>query len=444
MDDDLSHIFISYATEDWIFADWLARKLAIEGYAVWFDRIKLLGGESWPKSVEDALDRSSRMLALMSSSSIEKDLPLKERTKGLKIGRARKIQDFVIPLRLDNSEWDWTFGDTTPVPFEDRWAVGWCQLLKKLDQIGMRKALHDGASRAKTSLVPESALIREPESLRLNIIPCEITEKTLKCYTLPQMTEASLFILKKAWGFYQVNEKAIALTPPPHNLSKGITATPAKCFWPESELFVQISVRTLIVAIFKSSISARLLKSGFHIHPKKRNVFYLPAEQQGKNRLAYTDLEGRQRHLQIRRFKTFRRGGDKLKIFFHFAFRFDLAKGIGSGFHAQLLPTLMLFDEEGHPIMDERVNTMRRKITQGWYNEDWRDRYLAAEQLLLKTQDSSDDGIFLAELGITLNVPCKLNEAMFKKSSLEITEEVEDAGEIVEYEPLPPTSLNED
>ena len=41
------HLFISYAGEDGSLAEWLTLKLTREGYAVWCDRVKLLGGESY-------------------------------------------------------------------------------------------------------------------------------------------------------------------------------------------------------------------------------------------------------------------------------------------------------------------------------------------------------------------------------------------------------------
>jgi hypothetical protein len=40
------HLFVSYAGEDGLFVDWICRKLVSEGYKVWCDRLKLLGGES--------------------------------------------------------------------------------------------------------------------------------------------------------------------------------------------------------------------------------------------------------------------------------------------------------------------------------------------------------------------------------------------------------------
>jgi len=71
-------LFISYAYEDEVLAKWLARKLAIYGYGVWIDQIKILGGESWVEEVDVAIkERSFRVLALLSKNSIAKPNPRK-------------------------------------------------------------------------------------------------------------------------------------------------------------------------------------------------------------------------------------------------------------------------------------------------------------------------------------------------------------------------------
>lgn len=53
------HLFLSYATEDWPLAEWLTRRLTAEGYRVWCDRFKLLGGESYPKDIDMALEHET-------------------------------------------------------------------------------------------------------------------------------------------------------------------------------------------------------------------------------------------------------------------------------------------------------------------------------------------------------------------------------------------------
>ncbi len=94
------HLLISYASEDWVFADWLALELASEGYEVWYDRLKLLGGESYPRDTTKAIrNQTFRVIALLSRNSIAKLDPVKERTLALNIAKEGNI-DFLIPLSL--------------------------------------------------------------------------------------------------------------------------------------------------------------------------------------------------------------------------------------------------------------------------------------------------------------------------------------------------------
>ena len=95
------HLFVSYATEDGQFAEWLTLKLIGEGYRVWCDRVKLLGGESYPRDIDKAIkEQTFRVLALLSHNSIYKPNPLKERTLSHNISRERGL-DFIIPIRVD-------------------------------------------------------------------------------------------------------------------------------------------------------------------------------------------------------------------------------------------------------------------------------------------------------------------------------------------------------
>src|SRR5215831_9718027 len=115
--DDRDHIFISYAWEDQVFAKWLALRLTAEGYKVWIDQFKLLGGESWPRDIDSAIKtRTFRMLGLLSKSSIAKPNPLKERTLALNIAKEPGRQGFLIPLNVDGlapTEIDWLTSDIT-------------------------------------------------------------------------------------------------------------------------------------------------------------------------------------------------------------------------------------------------------------------------------------------------------------------------------------------
>lgn len=155
-----THLFISYAIEDLVLAEWLARKLAAQGYAVWIDRLKLLGGEPWPQDIDVAIkQRTFRMLALLSEHSLKKPNPSKERTLALNIARSRKISDFLIPLKVDAVELDWLTTDLTYLPFNNGWADGWRQLLTKLESLDAPKTLDTRRELAALSFAAGEGLV---------------------------------------------------------------------------------------------------------------------------------------------------------------------------------------------------------------------------------------------------------------------------------------------
>ena len=93
-----AHLFISYASEDVAFSDWLALKLVAEGYEVWYDRMKLLGGEPYPTDIDSAIkNQSFRVLGLVSGYSVSKPNPVKGMTfadkEEISHKEAQKTQD---------------------------------------------------------------------------------------------------------------------------------------------------------------------------------------------------------------------------------------------------------------------------------------------------------------------------------------------------------------
>jgi hypothetical protein len=68
-------IFLSHAApEDNEFTRWLAGKLSLSGYSIWFDLDRLKGGDYFWNKIEDAIrNQSIRMIAIVSEASHNKD-----------------------------------------------------------------------------------------------------------------------------------------------------------------------------------------------------------------------------------------------------------------------------------------------------------------------------------------------------------------------------------
>ena len=65
-------VFVAYVQEDAASAERLFESLEAEGFAPWMDRRKLLPGQNWPRSIEEAIHISDFFLACFSHRSVKK------------------------------------------------------------------------------------------------------------------------------------------------------------------------------------------------------------------------------------------------------------------------------------------------------------------------------------------------------------------------------------
>jgi hypothetical protein len=186
------HLFISYATEDGIFVDWLALRLTAEGYKVWWDRLKLLGGESYPQDINEAIkNQSFRFITVLSRHSINKANPLKERTLALTLAKEQK--NLVVPINLDGlstSDLNWMISDLTFIPFHLDWAEGLAQLLKLLERDKAPRELANGRSIAASWFETKGLVVPKEERLWSNVVKISFPNTSI------DMKPGSLFPMK--------------------------------------------------------------------------------------------------------------------------------------------------------------------------------------------------------------------------------------------------------
>jgi len=169
-------LFISHAWEDADFTRWLALQLAKFSYGVWCDLTKLLGGEDWPKEINQALqNRTQRFLFVLSHSSNSKSNPLGELELALSVMKSKDLRDFVIPLKIDNlpkDETDFRIQNTQWVDFTGGWTEGLVKLLALLrrEQIATKLVFDPQAVNSWWSEYGTDATIvrEEPESFSSN------------------------------------------------------------------------------------------------------------------------------------------------------------------------------------------------------------------------------------------------------------------------------------
>jgi len=414
------HLFISYASEDERLATWLARKLSARGHPVWFDRLKLLGGEPWPQTIDDAIKSNTfRMLALMSRHSVKKPKATAERTLALSLGESLGIPDFLIPLKIDDCELDWLTSAVSCIAFHQSWADGWRALLKKLDSIGAERALaHAAPLAASTFPRGKDLLNRNGETLFTNLIPVKEFPQILRvCETSQTLAQHDWEWLNANWAFYRVSDDVLlTFKEPPPEFSDRIKMTQERCLWSDCEFFRNVRTKDVAARLIRSTLERKLQQAGClpHPNPKLASTFYLPASHSDGGKLTFVGFTGRRTWLLIRGRVTFRRGPNAKEINFHnFAFRLRLARGIGRAFCIQITPTLVFFDEMDRPILDKSVGVRRRRMTKMWWNDKWLNRLLAAKHIISGLPTTHEGDVVLEPNLLTLSAPIGIREEVF-------------------------------
>lgn len=140
------HLFVSFAPEDWALAEWLTLRLTREAYRTWCRRFPILGGESYPRQIEEAIaSRACRVLVLVSPAALSNPNTMRDTTLARALDRQRG-ESVLIPLLVDAVEpaaFDGVFGTTPAISFCDRWETGLTALLAMLIDAGVPRPVSD-------------------------------------------------------------------------------------------------------------------------------------------------------------------------------------------------------------------------------------------------------------------------------------------------------------
>lgn len=384
------HLFVNYATEDAAFCDWLALKLASEGYKVWYDRIKLLGGESYPRDIDVAIkEHTFRFLAVLSSSSLSKRNPVRERTLALNISQEHE-SDFVIPLLMEPlsaSQLPWMTSDLTYIPFHGDWADGFGGLLKKLRAVNApcdlrvtRRALCDWFA-AKDQAAERS------ETLWTNLLPILQLPPMLRCFDVRQRDLPRE--VAENWPCYWHDRGAWAFVPP--EMGPRVSCAEVDSVrWAKSQTHGGLNTRDALSFLVTRSLIAHCLRKGLRRHPGywhrvcfRRGI--LPGDK-----ISFTTYTGKKTRVLVTSERSFRSGESVARGRYHLALGFAPAFETYGDPVIQLRIHLHLTDLDGRRLPPRTAFSRRKALCKYWYNHQWLSRVLAISSWLADGRDSFD------------------------------------------------------
>jgi hypothetical protein len=385
---DRDHLFISYAWEDQVFARWLALKLTAEGYKVWIDQFKLLGGESWPTDIDEAIKtRTFRMLGLLSKHSLHKPNPKKERTLALSIAKQPGRAGFLIPLNVDGLqpvELDWLTSDLTFIPFMTSWHKGLQQLLKLLDREQCPRGEVDKFRAIVSRVASASEFVKnEPETLISNA--CEFSQipAAVSTYAMsPSLADVRHRDAMRDWAFYTITpQRVVAFHPPGDELSQWFTAHHEEEFkWSTTREIEGVATENIVTALLRRCIETRCRERGFLWD--WRAEAYCCNLPLAKN-LSVAVPDGKKTVAQSSGQRTFFRVGAP-KTFYRYwlAVNPTVARNLFDEFTITWRVSLHFTDIKNQPLPVSVRNSRRKNTTKNWRNWHWIVRHLGIVQYL--------------------------------------------------------------
>lgn len=388
-------VFISHAyPEDNEFARWLSLQLANEGYPIWCDLTNMLGGEViWDDVKQTIREKAIKVLFVHSRHSNQKDGTLQEVHLAKAVVQNEGLEDFVIPLRIDDIPQDEITIELqriAPIDFHQSWAEGLAQLLKKLEEDNVPKngAFNPQSVSAwwRSQYSADYGVIEQAEEVLSNWYPIISLPETIYLHSLWRTKIGKLEITTDL-PYPAVQDGAILLSFAraedfEGRLGEAITITDTK---PKivSELLEGEERRE-----FKKHLSQILRAAWEHLmkvrglprHALANNAKcgYFPAGLVEKDTLHFTGIDGEKSRRSVVGYKSVPGAVPKqsVKRYWHFSIQ---GKPMQYPELAYVIKPHVLFSSDGKEIWTskDRLARARRNQCKNWWNDEWRDRITA-------------------------------------------------------------------
>ncbi len=431
------HLFLSFAPADRIFAEWLTRKLTAEGYLVWCESYKILGGERYPNDVNQAIKNETfRMIAIYSNASLTNAEVMRQRALAFNIGEECN-SDFVIPIKLDNfdaSQLDRETAALAFVPFENNWAKGLQQIIEKLKSINCLRPLSDGKLAATEVFFEKDVLSDEPEQLFTNCFVVESMPKAIYKFEVKE----DFFDSEKlnfSWAYRKLNDREVfSFHHPPAELLKEYKIKEIggyswqdveKIEWTEKGDRKWILSVNLVSELIRKSLIAKCHQKGLKFNPDTE-LHYFPAGLLARNRLPVILPDGK-------RIPPLAASGEK-KYFkpknqseyykYHLAPTFFIRTDLFQNSVALVRIRIHLTDQSGTALPNRKINSRRKHLCKSWWNDNWFKRILAIVQFLAENEkiiigDIPKEQIVLSSNPLSFGASGGINETALKMTSYE-------------------------
>ncbi len=427
------HLFISCVSKDGVFADWLTRKLTAEGYCVWSERFKLLGGEPYPDDLDEAIkNRTFRFLGLYSKASLNNQEVMRQRSLALSL-RSEDIQDFLIPLDVDGVNQEQLDSVTKTlqfVSFKDNWADGLKQLLKKLESIDCPRLLPNGERIVAESFLGNDVRSDEEETLYSNCLRILQIPEIIHRFTVEgKIPKEKLNKLKSEWSCRKVDSNTfLSFHKPPTSIVEEYHVNEiGGAIWANTTVINGISTFNLVSELIRKALIVKCYQKGLQ-YCSEAKLLYFPSDLVNKDRLELIHPDSGSKTYVLSNGK--RKHPSGREYLYSLAPDFYVRQDLFDGFTVLIRIRVRLSGTTGKAFTTKRTIDSRRKhLCKNWWNRHWLNRTLAVSQFLADDRkitigESEDVQIVIDANPLRFNVPIGINEQALDKLNYERSESI--------------------
>jgi hypothetical protein len=405
-------VFVSHANpEDNDFTRWLCLRLVSAGYPVWCDIVRLKGGEDFWNDIELAIrERAIKFIYVLSKTSNDKQGPRQELQVAKGVARRKKLQDFIIPLHIDDlphSDINILLNQLNAISFEQSWAKGLKDLLDKLELDDVPKDPSNtpeiAASWWRDQFSAEKGVSRNSEDYLSSWYLVESLPENIYFHltkNVPSNDESGTQrpaypVFSYAGGVFTFAARDDLLTAE----TEGWLIPQTHKFRTDDVLSGKLSqvidtkqARNAMTHLLREGWLRMVRGRGLAIHELANNAwsFYFIKDQVPNDRLDFIGVDGLPAHRYVMGYKTMR-SADAEKKLRHWHFGLS-AKPFVYPTMAYGIKAHVLFSDDGKEIWqsDKRLHRARMSQCKNWWNDDWRDRLLATMHWLSGGRETID------------------------------------------------------
>ena len=381
-------VFVSHANpEDNTFAVWLGAKLAVLGYEVWADVLRLRGGQDWQRRLEREIrERACKVLLVGTRAGADKQGVRNEIHIASEVGRSIGDSEFIVPLRLERFDAPFLVAHAQFIDFMQGWSVGLAELLSVLEETyHVPRTSGETAQWWEIHTVHAGAVTRKHEYLVSNWLTISYLPPRLLYHELRSLSSDDDFALRVTscpWPLVQFQRGCLSFAGV-NELSAhfGSVATVEQLDRLRTDDYLEHgwSARGIDRGTARRHF-ADIGRQGIEnvLHGRGLNAYRLSSGRQtwwpprsvapvGKVSFSWSGVSGRRQIQGI----SAKRG-----MHWHFGITTDVR--VAPIRHVRLMNRVVFTEDGTRPFDDpKRMHRLRRSFAKSWRNPRWRDMMLA-------------------------------------------------------------------